>query len=477
MSLLPNTPRKKRILRRWAALFLAFSVLAILAIVDSRLKATPEPGYCPGEPRWVVSANDSGYFLSHLKTTDAVAQFVKEWPQPVVRLHLDFHRITGIRPTPTRWRLWMGKRFLAAGSGDGIGFCVRPGVLLHAVHFIRARLFRADSDAGVFQYGNHFYAWRDGFVIISESERYVRRSLEDAPPALESSQNRAEIRVQRFVLPRASIGVQASNGIPVEGWIDGQLTGRRTTPLSGPEVWPEAPLLSLTISQWSDITKLYALAREILPGQRAKTCAEGLVSFFGAMDFHLPGPNWDRNVDHIAVALDDFDLSANIPVPELIMTLRSTTPARGPHPLEALLTNGSALPHEWNEAPGFILPAFGEKAALCLGRYGSDWLAASQEPLLRKIAGNLKNGPDVHADMVLYLNWNKMSRVVERVLGQILSLELLPPSKADEVSAYWSPMSGALQRLGELRLGASAEGDRLVFTGFLAKGTQPKEKD
>ena len=238
-----------RSLRRWRALGCALILIAAVTWIDTRLKASQLDGYCPDDVQCMAAAEDFPAFYGGLQRIDAAKGVVDELRRPLAAAEQAVRKTTGIRPTPLRWRAWLGRLFLAGWRGNEAGICVRPGVLMRVAEL----LLRNPAQDGVRMFGaNYFYAWRDGFLIVSVSHAYVADALKASTRVVEPSQARDDLRLQWERPPSGVLHVLARDGLPASGWIAGNVS-HRTTPLTVAAAWPETPMLAVTASKWEDV--------------------------------------------------------------------------------------------------------------------------------------------------------------------------------------------------------------------------------
>jgi hypothetical protein len=467
-------------LRRWRALLCTLAVIGILAWLDDRVTSSPTPGYCPETAAWIVAAQDFGVFYSGIQRSDAARAAADDLRQPLSAVELAVRKTTGIRPTPLRWRAWMGRSLLAARADSGFGFCVRPGLLLRAADCCGRVILRRPVEGGISTFGPVFYAWRDGFLIVSESRDYVAQCLTAPEPALEPSEGRDDLRIHLGRPYRMVIHLYARDGLPVSGWINQTIT-RRTTPLTLPDAWSEPPILTVASSKWNDLIAAFRmLAVVAAPGVTASVPAETetqLISWLKALtraaaaQWHLDSlpEDWDAQVDECAVALTDIDTDETTPVPEAALVLRPARPVYGPHPLERLVPADGVLPYEWDRHPGVIVPWMGEKLSACFASDERNWFVTSQGPAMARLVGSLREANPLQADVAVRLCWNKLAVRAEILLRKAAELELIPRMNAKDAQDRLVPYIKAMARLGALRLDGRSAGDRVTFAGFLAR--------
>lgn len=465
-------------LRRWRALLCAVVLFGALALVDARLKAGEGPGYCPEHTTWIVAAEDLPAFWRGCLESDAVQNLTDEVPNWLGPFELATRRLTGIRPTPTRWSVWMGKAFLAAGSDESVGMCVRPGLLLRAAHVCR-RVFRdARAEDGTYAFGPFYYAWRDGFLVLSARREYVTASLAAAGPRIEQSCAPDELRIHSHAGWEAFVRLYGRDGLPVEGWLDVDVS-HRSTPLTLPNAWPESPMLSVTGTKFRDIRALLAWAMRAAEAVPFRKEAQVLADFFTKQwDLDSLPADWERTVNECSLALMSLDTSSGLPIPEVALIMRLANNAEALHPLRALASDVSAqpdeppydiaVPYEWAGNEGWIIPWMGEELALCLGSCQPDWFVTTQEPLMSRLAGGLGEGEAVDADAVVRVDWKKLGDCAQALARRAAELELIPRMDVRDVERKVLPVFRAIGRNGDLLIQVERQGKRAAFHGCLA---------
>lgn len=466
-------------LRRWWFPMAAALLLIVLAGADTWLKSTPDPGYCPEHAFVIAAADDLPAFYAAFGKCDFAAAASKEIKAPLADFARWVRITTGIRPTPLRCRVWLGDKLLAADSEEGAGLCIHPGLLLRVAGLYHRFTHRAVGEDGVRRAGNVFYAWRDGFLIVSPSQAYVSASLAAAPPKLEPSEGRDEMR---FAVPGSggAVRIRARDGLPITGHFKAALT-HRTKPLTLAEVWPEPPLLAIAVSRWSELTAARRAVFEMI-----QSAAEGLLSedartnalgFIMALDqylveqfkFNNVPKDWDASINECAAALWNIDASEVTPVPELAVILRGENPVSGKHPFEDAFPVENTVPHEWEGRAGKVVPWLGEKLAICLVGRDRDWLLTTQEPLLAQWLAYRGPETSINADAALAFDWSKAARCAEALLLHAADLEFLPRMNRKDVENDWMPYVHAAGHLGTLHVQAVSREGRIEFNGFLAR--------
>lgn len=468
---------RKRI-RGWRGWLAAVALLTALALADLVLARGPV-AYCPEDARWVVTAADFPAFYRDLLETDLAKAVNDEAPEHYAEWQLAVRQATGIRPTPLRWRVWLGPRLVAAASDDGWGACVRPGIILRVADSLRGL---GGWRPAVRQFGPYYYAWRDGALIFSKSEKYVLASFEAEPfdpPRLPMT---SEVWAFESRAARSAVCIRPGRHIYVTGWLE---TGAPDPDLLSPDLdllpedaaiaWVAAPDMQ---SLRDFAGAVYAVAdRHTRMSQRPsfKLVTNLLQKAAKPWKFDALPPDWDRQLAGCLLVLLDVDDSEPLPVPEVGLIFDAKGEALGSHPLEPLTANGPAMPYEWDGRPGVVAPRAGEKAALCLTSMGSFWLAASQEPAMTRLLRAIQKPREPVMEVIgrfaiVAVNWSKVAGKTESLARQAAKIELLPSLNTADFEKTAVPLLRVLHGLGSARLHFSPskeDGRRLEFHGAL----------
>jgi len=453
-------------------------VLALLAVgADIWLATSKGPVFCPPNARWLVAIGDfPGAYKKFLRSNLAGILY-EELPQYRADWQLAVRQDTGIRPTPARWRVWLGRRFLGAVTQDGPGACVRPGILVRGADAVRGL---GRGRPSIRRFGPYYYGWRQGALVFSRSEQYVIDSLAAKPFMPMPSEDDNEIWVYEQEARSALRLVPGKNSF--EGWFGA--FSRQPDPL--PPDWnlpPMEPAIAWVAGpDMQDLRVIGATAYGMLEHHTKltdrpwfKLAAVLLAKGLKPWAFDMLPANWDDPVEGIQLALLDLDTSEPLPVPEVAAVFKAKGDAAGPHPLQPMAAAGPAMPYEWDGHPGTVAPRAGEKAALCLTRAGACWLAASQEPAMARLLREMDtSGKPFEGEpgrvAVVAVNFAKSAAKAEWLARQGAKLELTPGVNAADLEKNVMPLLRALGRLGRLQLDFYADGDRLRFTGSLRAG-------
>lgn len=463
-----EVPPLRRRLKRWGPLAAVFAVLALTALVDTRLKTSSHYGYAPPDTGWLAASDDFGQFWAGIEQSDTMALLTETGPHPLAGLSSTFRRAVGIRPTPVRWNLWLGPRLIAWQRGDERGFCVRPGVLLRAAHLFHLATRTTIQGTRVYRHRGLFYTWRDGFVLAATSPEDLTTAVEVTTARIGRAEHPRELRVAAHLPEEIRIHFQGADGLPVSGSVRLALFGGRSR-LVTPAAWPVPPVCLLAAGDGRNLAALLRTA-----GHKAASlpAMEWPARFAGALAQHWATPSVETLASAVpgeqCVGIADFDLSVFPPLPVVAWLMRPEHSPEGPHPWAALLPPDLAVPFEWEHHPGLIVPGLSEKASLYLGQTEALWVATTQEPLMADFATAVTPSSPVEADAMFVLDWNKAAHAAQALLRQLEELELIRPVDRPFPGSGYAHVAGRFQHLGRVMLTGQVIENRLQFSGHLA---------
>lgn len=458
---------KRRIARGWWWLAAAFTAYLVLGVLDQELKYPPHPGYVPAEAAWVAAAPD----FPHAWTAAYVAPWCESVREEAFRhLHaaeLAVRKATGIRPTPARWRVWMGPNIWVGIKDRAWGLCVRPGLLMRAAHFVHRVFSRENGSGSIYVFGDFHYAWRNGFLIASPSIQYVREAL-SAPPCV--------IRGAETAMDGVTVGWKGS----LPGWAllrpdTPQVQGAFFVPArvdgEGLELgceWPEPPLFSVAAQASLPILlPLWEAIRDPIAASDAIACLPPLPELWDLTG--LPPVSLD-GVQETAIAVYLDDTNPGWPVPEIAAAFKtSSPPPAGRHPLASLLEEDEGMTYAWGDRTGWILPLWGEVFTLCAAASGPYWLAASRESRMARVVVGPTRDIAPGRVATVQADWAKISGAVQAILRRAATLGLIPRRNARDVESELIPLARIPEQWGKLRIDLYGAGAELRFKGDIAR--------
>ncbi len=461
----------RKLFRPWRLLIITLAAIVVLVVVDWQFRKSSYNGYSPQSTTCTIIAEDFPGFYAALPGVDAVQSFSKASGYSISDTETAVRRQIGVRPTPFRWRVWLGDLLVVGVSKEGAGICLKPGLLLRCAEFATRFTSNSQLDAdGIRSFNGLFYAWRDGYLLFSQQHSYVAACLK-ATVKMEKQSSGNRLRIQLATSqPNVELTVAPESGLPVSGWLNARITAR-TAPLTLAEAWPSDPLVSVTASSWADICTVSDTLKTLLDKASVVTTMLDAGRFHAQRFFPFDKAPiaWDAGTDECSCILAGVDTSGIPPLPEVGFILRSTTAAEGAHPLEWLAQQGQSIPYEWNGRPGLMVPKMGEELSLCLSSHGSDWLATSQEPLMNAALGHLKQNTEVDADMAFRMNWTGLSKLALALANEATQFDLIPGMNPKKLETEVAPLLRAVGTLGQTSLDAQSNSNRLEFSGHLAK--------
>ncbi len=450
--------------------------LLLLAYIDAGLKAGPPPELVPEEADWIVWAPDFPTFWNAFETNRAYRQLAGELNHPLHRFELAAYEASGMRPTPIRWRAWLGSG-MVLGSYDGAwGASVRPGLLMRLASMAH-RVVRSPDGEGIRQYRELHYAWRDGELVISRDPEYVRAALSNIGgwTAQWESDGPDQIMLRwDHAGGGGELRLTARDPLSVSGWISPASppapAALRTATLDAAK-----PLVAVHAGDWRSLVGLY----EALPGGFERSSVYRIIRgaaerLWLAWDFEpLPG-GWDDGLTQASVALTGFDHDGPAPDPELAFAFRRERPEQRAHPWRALYENEYTVTYEWGPVTGEFMPVLGERFSLCFARYDDQWFVTTREPLMADLMLNATAGAAAEEDLLITMNWNELAEALEDFLPELAEYGLLGGMDRQDVAVDVTPHVNAAGALGAGRIQGVIEDGRIEFRGAL---TEPEAYD
>lgn len=463
--------RGLQVLRRWTMLLLVVGLVAAW-MADRQLKRWPGPGYVrAGEVQ--ITTGDWPGFWQGILSTPAGKDVAQALSRQVHGLERDVRLASGVRPTPSRWSLWLGDRIVVSCTGDTWLACLRPGLLYHGCRTALGLLGMLPSHPDGFdRYGETFAAEHEGFLLISNAPWRP----EELHPAAEAPPSDATATLQLTLSstsPPAHTHVllHAQPGLPFE------VECTRTPPTSrkpfarprrkSPEA--TAPLVELSIENVDDYQglSLWPCLRPFLPASPEAMWTDWFTP-------NLPGPLAPKLLGQqyaARLALFDLPSSAGRILPHAGVSLMRRDGAWAQHPLlnDSIRPPLTRIPYSWGDIDGFLLPILGEDFTYACATQGP-WAHWANPPgglpaLLLEDAPAAASGSALEARV----DWEGLANAMEAHLRGLQRLGLLEGDpRAFEVDyGCWTQALAALGR-AELSSVDTAAPEALVLRGRLA---------
>lgn len=430
---------------------------------DAQLKRAAHPGFAPAAASQLLYAADGPAAWSALERSrpgillrEGIAPFRHD-AELFVRL------LSGIRPTPLRWRLWLGPSLLAAHDGDAWGVCVRPGLLLRAAAWLHGAALARRGE-----YGTLHYAWREGYLLASASRTWVDAALQAPPARMDTGADLGMLSYRVAANPlHLSVSVRCVDDLPVEARIEGLQPEGDSSPVSSKAlqgIWPKETLLALSLEDGRPLRSVWLSAREAMRQRGMEAWSEALAKFFD-----VPAISEGAGVS-LAVAELAQDAESILPVFALALDRdrAQAVQLRTQHPLASLLPEAARIPARWNDVEGLRIPIWGEGLSLCLAADEEVWLATTQEPLMERLTRGRPPASFADTAVLLEMNWASASRAASILLEFLARAEVITRTP-QEIQRDFGPLLEALPELGRLYLEGRPEGSVWRLRGHLAE--------
>ena len=467
----------RRVARRWRWVLVALVLLFLFRLVDRNVKTPGVLGYFPDDARWVASSRDFPAFWAGVNDSDLRARLPQEAAQPLHEIGLRFRKWTGLRPTPGRWRLWLGPYLVASWSPDhGTGASLRPGLLLRAA--AKPLGLGESAERLVLYRSGLYYGWRDGYLILSQRSEYVEAALAQNAGVLraEALGEGGRLRLRSRAKPQWTLTIAGENGLPAQGWIERSFM-TEGPPLTLPHAWPAGPVMVVSGRDAQDTVDWVRNLLDQLPA------AEIINTGLRDVEAQLP-LEWTE--DHeFSLALTSVDLAQPLAVPEVALVQRVVGGATLPEPTPPSMPFAWPVPpHEDlaqanganadsrpapEMAEGWLRPVLGPDFTLSVAVTGDDRYFTSREAAMSEYLGRVGPGVKLPVDLTLFVDWSQFLPVYESLLVRAAAYELLPRSSSDDIENIFLPYTVLLHNLGRLYIEGIAQDSRTLLNGFLAE--------
>ena len=460
--------RGKQAIRGWCALLCAGGLLFLLAYMDDRcVDRAPHAGFCPPEATWRTYCADAPRFWRTLQHAPAGQITVHSIPRRLHEAALAIRLQTGIRPTPSRMRIWLGRQCLIGGQGPHWGGCTYPGLLLRT--FSKAHAFLAGpviASESIYRFRHCYYAWREGYLLFSPHLSYIQQALA-APPVSKEAAGKHEM-VLTWTGPAAGTLHISPATLQVSGEIQCNAPLIRK-PLSIAEGWSEDALCVVGVADWTVFLQGLILAlQSSLVQQLGGEYALNVWRTWG-----LAWPDLGRSVEEIAIGLASVDMKNNLPEPvgALVMRAEKTATAET-HPFAPMLDSMDAIPYAWEAWEGRLAPFLGDAFTLCTAQREDRWLLTSRQSLMYDML-MMPPAPTPSSETIfIRVNWAALSRLGKQGLSWAAKRELLSGYTVREAMDTWTPVLNWMAQWGQMVLRGYGEGKRLHFRGTLVSIAQ-----
>lgn len=447
---------------RWPwYLALAVVVLGLYGI-DRYLKSTDVAGVLPASATWRIEASDLPGAWARWQESPSYTSLRASAPGALQAVAVSLRKMTGVRPTPARLKLWLGEQVLIGGDTDGWCLSLRPGLALRAVTVLARPPFEGHGDVEPF-WQSYASGWHEGFFLVASSEEYLARVLAEGTPVPPSGLGGEVLSCGWEGENAGTLELRVEDGLPLS------LHLPDTPPL--PEVAAPAP------GGWEDATGWAAFHGDAVPALAARAGRAIVESEALSPAWELWAPLvhtwWNAYCplelgrpegDPWALGIFETDFRAEIPTMELVLAEGGS---RGTIWSPAAVQ--SAPVHRWNDTEGRLIPVPGDVRAWSAAEAkGLRFLTSAERLMPQALEGGLAPEPGVAA--VGELAWQPFAGALVALARRAGKEALIPGMDRDDVSRDIVPLLESLQSWGRLQLRVEASGTGLRGEGYLAYG-------
>lgn len=447
---------------RRALVIVLFGILAGAAIMaDRRMIASPHAGFLAETATWQLEASDLPAFLRHWNDLNTSASMRRASPALHQAAPLAVCRMTGIRPTPGRVRLWLGQTFLLGGDREGWCLSVRPGIALRLTSWLGSPLRRADDDDFWRDYAS---GWKDGFLLVASSPAYLEKVLGGGVPVSRATAPEDTLRVSWKGDYPGTLELAAAEQIPLLFKIN--VPADPEAKLHYAAGWPDA-LLTINAHRGAPVVQAVLAglreAESSLFPALSGALRTGLSAWWTA---YCPIPLQQAPVGEWAAGVAAVDLQQEVPVVESIWAGWPSDPAA----LKALAPP-IRQEHRWDDSTGWLFPVAGDARTWAQAdREGASFLS-SHEHRMPALLATARREPEAGV-AAFNLRWKPFTALLRDGLIRAATDGLLPGYSDDDVKADFVPLIEAFTDWGTLQLHAGTDGGEIVGDGWIALGAE-----
>ncbi|MGC8737969.1 MAG: hypothetical protein ACP5UA_04885 [Candidatus Hydrogenedens sp.] len=427
-------------------IFLSFCIIGFIFFI-----LTPEQGfhgYVIQDTNLSIYFPDFPYFWSSVKKQPITISASKYLFEYLYNMELFFRKKWGIRPTPFRWYLWVGKPLLISWNKQGDYLVsIKPGRLF--------RLFLLslwNMSNNIIDNREYYCIWKGNELLISNKDTILNQVVPCSRKPLSINNYMAYIELGEKV--KVSLSVHSENNLFVEGHINNRRTEDYINPFSD---FSNSNISSILLcSPLKDILLENSLKNTLLsfiPPKALNPVLIFLSSFKDTFPEKLYLQFRDKGLLNKGVFLysgmSDKFLNP-IPIFGFWVPYKSNDIKRL---LSELDLDLPFYPHQWNSFEGYVVPAWNNAFCFSLVYYKEGWIICTQEPFLAEIITQLhENRKDLETSHIISINIPQISEDIEKIFLWCAKQELLNGINERDMSAIFSPWKQFLKEIGTLKL-------------------------
>jgi hypothetical protein len=419
---------------------------AALWVIDFSLQIGSLNAFVPPSASYVLSTPDFPKTWAEWNESELRAAVLAESGDSTRDFFVELRKQTGIRWTPTRFRLWFGRTLVVTGEGERWAAMVRPGLLYRVIARIpflnRTLSGNEGGDKKVF-----FSAYRDGIYVFANDASWLHACLSASAQTVQ-------------VVPRGlyfnTRGRDAwSCHLPSfsSGFFNVTYRNRDIGPAAPRLITEDDPLKSASVIRGHDWSAWMQRFREWRP---ESNLMNEWTAVLREMDSALP-EGWADEPAPFVLVLRDIEVNGTRPLPSIAVVLTEGD-GMASHEIPP-----DAHAYAWGDADGWM--RFLDSDRLAVGYAESAGLRyyVSSEPLMREIAHREFRVVETEIPTVsVEADAGTLLYYVRQMLLRAAENELLPHRSLEDVEEdFRLPFELAAQLE---RLNVSARHDGEVWT-------------
>lgn len=456
-SISGSTPKRYR-----RVFVLALLLIAVVAYLqDRRMVTSPDAGYLPKSAVWRVEASDLPGLFTRWNELNTSAAMRRASPALHQDVPLGICRMTGIRPTPGRTRLWLGRTFFMGGDASGWCLSVRPGITLRLASWLGGPLRSADEDDFWRDYAS---AWHEGFLLVASSQRYLEHVLAEGVSVPRAAMPEDAFRVSWEGEHAGLLEVAVAEQLPLLFHL--KTSADPEAQLRYAAGWHDA-MLTVNTHRGAPVAQAALAGLAWAEGQVKREIAVGLRTLAASWwPAYCPLNLAQAPVGEWAAGIVDLDFTPDIPVVESVWAGRATDPAG----LSALVPN-SRQEHRWDDITGWLIPVSGDARTWALAERDGTTFVTSHEHRMQALLATARREPEAGVG-ALNLRWKPAMAALRDALVRAAKDGLLPGYNDRDLRADIVPYLDAFADWGTLQLHAGSENGEVMGDGWLALGAE-----
>lgn len=456
-----SRPAKGRWLFRGIVLSITVVVAALLVMIDGRMITSQDAGYALESATWQVEVSDLPALFRQWDRLNTNAAMRRASPALHLNVPLAICRMTGIRPTPGRARLWLGHSFYVSGGEGGWCVSVHPGIALRLVSWLGNSL-KGASETDFWR--NYATAWHGDYFLLASSQAYLDEVIAKGQPVKKSGAPEDTLRLSWKGDYPGMIDVAAQDQIPVLFSL--KAAADPNSKLRFPAGWPDT-IITVNAHRGTPLVAAAASGLAWAEGRLDPDTAQLLRRLLSAWwPVYCPLDLAGAPVDEWAAGIVSADFQGDLPVVETVWAGRLADQAV----LPGLLSAGRQE-HRWDEISGWLIPVAGDGRTWAAAEKEGTAFLASHETRMPALLATARRETAAGVG-ALNLHWKPVINALKGALLRAAKDGILPGYSEDDLQATILPCLDAFAAWGEIQLTAHAQGGQILGEGWLALGAE-----